>query len=502
MKKTSKQTRTNIFTFVRSNLRVKAALGMAIPLILILSAISYSHYLREKELLQVQLETSARQLSQVALSSLRSAMVINDWELLLDSVNDLGEERFVELVQIYDIDCCLKVSSRPDDLDVQQNLHEQGCSECHDMDPSQRTTSTLLHQNEQILRISTPIDTSAECVTCHTTSGPHLGMLLIDVSLDELGTNALLFLRNELILTVALALLLGVGIYFLVHFMGVRRVESFRMPLSKFAAGDFSARLPEPGLPTDEIGTLAISFNNMAEKLEAQTAESRARTQLRYEAIMEERERIARELHDGIAQLLGFINTKAIAIRFLLQDQHIDSAEEQLIQLEDAARVVFVDVREAILGLKLAVEEGESLASCLENYCHQFSRLSDLPIELQVDEFADLIILSPQTEHHLLRIVQEALTNVRKHAQASEVYLGLLFNDQKLSLTIEDNGSGFETRSTTENESNSFGVQTMRERAEEIGAYFNLRTSPGLGTKITVILEIREDGQHARTRSR
>ena len=208
--------------------------------------------------------------------------------------------------------------------------------------------------------------------------------------------------------------------------------------------------------------------------------------ELRERAIIEERERIARELHDGISQLLGYVNTKAMAARLLLQKRRIKAAEQHLLQLEEAAREVTVDVREAILGLKMAGQSGAGLTNNLNEFVAHFSRLSGLPVELVIVPEAKNLLLKAETEYQLTRIVQEALNNVRKHASASQVWVNVHFSDKQLELSIVDNGIGFDLQALQANPQDHYGLKTMRERAESVGAEFKIESSPSHGVCVWV----------------
>jgi PAS domain S-box-containing protein len=209
----------------------------------------------------------------------------------------------------------------------------------------------------------------------------------------------------------------------------------------------------------------------------------------RKETIIKERGRIARELHDGIAQLLVYFNTKASAARYLIKRGDEEKAVEQLLQLEDATQALSLEIREVILGLRMTGEVENGFFHAIWAFSDRFSELSKLPIELAVsDECADLK-LPIDAELELLRIAQEALVNVRKHAKASSCHIRVFVEGSHLKLQVEDDGQGFEYDPTGHGGDWNYGIDTMRERAEAIGADFDLRTSPGDGTRITVALE-------------
>ncbi|MBI4771436.1 MAG: HAMP domain-containing protein [Chloroflexi bacterium] len=302
-------------------------------------------------------------------------------------------------------------------------------------------------------------------------------------------------LQIDLATSSLITLLVTAGVYFLVHRLIVRRVEALRQPLAAYAGGEFTARLPVGPAASDELDELAGAFNRMADELVRHAREERERSELRQRAIVEERERIARELHDGMAQLLGYVNTKAMAARLLLKKRRIAAADEHLAHLEQAARDLFVDVREAILGLKVTGGTNGGLAPMLEKYVAQFSQLSGVPVAVEIAPAAREQPLNTEIELQLLRIVQEALTNIRKHARASLARLDLHVSrngSNMLELTVTDDGQGFQPEKVHAHGRPHFGLGTMRERAEAIGAEFDLQTSPGAGTRVSVRLSVKE----------
>jgi signal transduction histidine kinase len=216
---------------------------------------------------------------------------------------------------------------------------------------------------------------------------------------------------------------------------------------------------------------------------------ARARQQL---LIDEERERIARELHDGLAQLLGYVTTKAMAVRLMLENGRAEAADQHLLQLEEAARELFVDVRQAILDLKTTGRSGGGLTETLKDFTAQFSRLSNVSVELALDPAVESLSLTPEVELQLLRIAQEALANVRKHASATRAWITLQIRDGVLELMVSDDGKGFEPEQVQTSHGSHFGVSTMRERAEAIDAEFDLDSEPGAGTRVRVRLPIED----------
>jgi signal transduction histidine kinase len=207
--------------------------------------------------------------------------------------------------------------------------------------------------------------------------------------------------------------------------------------------------------------------------------------QLRALAVAEERVRIGREMHDGLAQVLAYVNTKAQAVEELLHQGKSEQAAGHLKQLAEAAREVHADVREQIAGLRVDVFAERSPAEALQEVVSLWQRYCSIPVELEVD--GDLQ-LPPLAQLQVLRIVQEALSNVRKHAGATEVRVGLAPDGGDLVIVVEDDGKGFDPAAKARAEIPRFGLAIMRERAESIDATFSLDSRPGHGTRVSVRL--------------
>lgn len=202
-------------------------------------------------------------------------------------------------------------------------------------------------------------------------------------------------------------------------------------------------------------------------------------------ATLEERERIAREMHDGLAQVLGYVNTKTQAVKRLLSLDQVSQAEEALGQLEEAARDVYADVREAILGLRTTISS-HGLVSAISEYLDWFSRQNSIQVEVTVEGQAD-VALEPINEIQLIRIVQEALSNVRKHAKAQKAWVQVSASNGHLCLTVRDNGQGFDPDRISRGMWPQFGLRTMKERAESVGGTFEVSSVPGQGTTVKLV---------------
>ncbi len=232
----------------------------------------------------------------------------------------------------------------------------------------------------------------------------------------------------------------------------------------------------------DDIESLSSRASQAAVALE----NDRLQRELREMAIRAERERIAREMHDGLAQVLGYVNTKSQAVEELLNDGRVDAARGQLEELATAARSVYVDVREAILGLSNPISPERGLVGSLEEYVARFADASKLAASLDADDPSRRLRLRPEVQAQVFRIVQEALTNVRKHASAQRVTVRMDVADDELRVCVEDDGRGIDPVPAGSGDWPHYGLQAMRDRARMFGGETSLEPRPEGGSALRV----------------
>jgi signal transduction histidine kinase len=223
---------------------------------------------------------------------------------------------------------------------------------------------------------------------------------------------------------------------------------------------------------------------------------ARAYDQVGNAAIVMERERLAHEMHDTLAQVLGFVNTKSQAVRELLDTGRIDAARVQVNQITDLSQKLSTDVREVILGLRTVLSPVKSLIPALGDYVQAFSKQSGIDAQMIIEEEARTVTFAPAVELQMIRIVQESLTNVRKHAQAQHAIVRFATLDGHAEMRIEDDGRGFDPLRIARGDWPQFGLQTMRERAESIGGAFVVVSKLNGGTQIIVQIPLRHVGTH------
>ncbi|HEX6098765.1 MAG TPA: GAF domain-containing sensor histidine kinase [Thermoanaerobaculia bacterium] len=206
-------------------------------------------------------------------------------------------------------------------------------------------------------------------------------------------------------------------------------------------------------------------------------------------AVAQERLRIAHEMHDGLAQVLGYVNTKVQAAEMYLKREKTEEAAAQLRELATSARQAYSDVRESIVGLRTLPGPSRSLTEVLGEYLDRWEEMSNVETSLRIDP---AVQLRPSQELQVVRIVQESLTNVRKHARASHASVEITRDGDKLVAVIADDGAGFNAAARARGEFPQFGLSTMRERAESIGGTLTIDSAPGQGTRVRFELPVGE----------
>jgi signal transduction histidine kinase len=209
-------------------------------------------------------------------------------------------------------------------------------------------------------------------------------------------------------------------------------------------------------------------------------------SQLQSFSIIEERGRIAREMHDGLAQVLGYLNLQVQTLETLLKRDKHEALRVELDQMRQAVQLAHADVRENILSLRTTLASEKGLVSAIDEYLKEFSIQTRVETRFN-NEVDGSLNLASLAEVQLVCILQEALTNVRKHAQANVVTVRIAQSQdagqcEYLLMEVIDDGVGF-----TENNNGrrSFGLQTMHERALAVGGELDVQAASGTGTSVT-----------------
>jgi two-component system sensor histidine kinase DegS len=202
----------------------------------------------------------------------------------------------------------------------------------------------------------------------------------------------------------------------------------------------------------------------------------------------EERIRLAREVHDGPAQVLANALMGVEVCQNLLQEQQLDRLGSILSQLGDSVREGLREVRSFIADLRPGKLEEQGLVAALHEYIRRYRDTVTNPVHFEADSIPRL---PPEVEIVLYRIVQEALQNARKHARGAPVRVTLTLRKDRLYLSIRDEGPGFDLREVSRRAGReSWGLTSMRERAELVGAQLTVITRRGAGTEVQVTMPL------------
>jgi len=211
----------------------------------------------------------------------------------------------------------------------------------------------------------------------------------------------------------------------------------------------------------------------------------RLMSEVEFDSMMSERNRLAREIHDGLAQTIGFLKLQTAQMSNYLARDERDRLQEALRVSYKVLSDTYLDARQAIDGLRIAPDGGVS--GWLEQTVLEFRENSGLQVILKQAPVA--VEVRPEVQAQLIRIVQEALSNIRRHACAKQVWVACDTVDDDLILEVRDDGRGF----TPQDVSMSFhyGLQSMRERSQLIGAELQVNSRPGGGTTVRLSLPLK-----------
>lgn len=304
------------------------------------------------------------------------------------------------------------------------------------------------------------------------------------------------FLRYLQIALVILALVGTVSLLYLFSHMVVRPILQLQQGINRMATADFDVRVPVTS--KDELGDLAIGFNRMADELrdiyatleqrvEEKTHSIEAKNQElaaldKAMAISEERNLFAQELHDSIAQSLAFLNIQIQMLQEDLQKDRIAEAQKGLTQIREGVQDSYDVVRELLLHFRTRIDSTD-LQTAIRSALEKFEGQTGIKTIFEIrDNVPDLL---PEQVLQIMHIVQESLSNTRKHAQASQIKI-VLNGADRCVIDIYDNGTGFDVANDAGDE--HVGLRIMRERAKKIGAELIFKSGRAKGTHISLIL--------------
>ncbi|WP_171056185.1 sensor histidine kinase [Paenibacillus sinopodophylli] len=200
---------------------------------------------------------------------------------------------------------------------------------------------------------------------------------------------------------------------------------------------------------------------------------------VKFTAVIEERQRLARELHDAVSQQLFAISMTATAVSRTI-DRDWERAKRQVQLIEEMAAVAQSEMRALLLHLRPVHLDGKNLGQALTVLVDELKQKVPMAIMLEVDES---IVLPPNAEDHLFRIAQEALSNTLRHSKAESMDIRLVRLNNQVYMSLQDSGIGFDLEAKRQT---SYGLLTMEERVLELGGSLQMISKPGEGTFIQI----------------
>jgi signal transduction histidine kinase len=244
---------------------------------------------------------------------------------------------------------------------------------------------------------------------------------------------------------------------------------------------------PLRGRNNEAVGKMLL----LRDGTEQWRAQNRFVEQQRTVAKLKEREHLARELHDGIGQILGYVSLQVQTALKWMQKGNADKARSIMGRIAEVAKDAHADIRESILTLRTGSEKKMSFMPNIKNYLDRFTANFGIRTELAISPGIGEDTFDPAVEANLLRVIQEALTNARKHSGAQTLQVCVDMDTSKALITVADDGKGFDTSRLGREGDSHFGLVFMWERMAQIGGSLTIESTPNGGTVLKLEAPIR-----------
>jgi len=457
------------------------------------------HYREHQERVLREAEVNLVNVGQLIEGSLEHAMLTQDFAELQQIMDNVARQRNIRSIVLLNNRSEVRFAPEGKGVGTRLDLRDPGCQACHRANEPPQGASIIFTspQGEPILRNCNPVENRPSCYACHDPQNRINGALLTDFSLAETNTHLAAELRTNVVGGLVLVIVVVFIVNLFLDRLVLAKLDRMMLAIRHFGSGDRSQRVLVRG--ADEIGRLAAAFNHMADGLQAKEQETTrlyhelqqkeaARAQLLQQVIQvqeEERKRIARELHDDFAQTLTALT---IGLETTLQTLPPEMAplREHLARVQDLTTNTLGQTHRWIQDLRPRVLDDLGLVPAIRWYAEARLEASGVQVQLEVSGFKER--LSPELETTLFRVIQEAINNVAKHAQARHARIRLDFADARVIAEIEDDGVGFDPQVflTVHEGMRGIGLLGMRERVTLLGGLLSVDSRPGQGTRIRI----------------
>ncbi len=279
---------------------------------------------------------------------------------------------------------------------------------------------------------------------------------------------------------------------FLHHFPGTSCIAA-PLQAGDWALGALCVIRPQHPFDANESRALTLLANAAAAGLENARLIAIGKRQAEENASLSERQRLAAELHDNLAQTLGAVNLMAGVTAELIKKGENDTAVTRLKEMQITLKNAYAQVRMALTGLRDPLPETGDLLPEVQALLTDFEAQSGLPVALVI-KAEEGVALTAVTQKQALHILREALTNIRRHAQASQVQITIARENGSVVFQIRDDGKGFDPGQV--NSPNHLGLTIMHTRAERSRGQLTIHSMPGHGTQITAVFPAKPVKNH------
>ncbi|MFQ5593742.1 MAG: histidine kinase [Anaerolineae bacterium] len=491
-------------TFLGRSLRLKVSLGVCLALIGLFAPLNWLQYQLQRRAALADLQLLAASAGTIAEHSLEEAMLTNNRSAIQGIVDSVAQAPGVRTVYLLNPQAIVAASPQRLYNGEQLDRTSATCQVCHQSPPAARPRGVVVTnaEGQRFFRTMTPIPNREACHRCHSPEDRLNGVFYMDFSMAGLDARLENGLRTAFLSSVAIIILSALVLYVLLSRLIITPMEQVAHALRRFSRGERAARVPVQA--QDEVGLLADVFDEMADTIQEQEAEAsqlymelKAKDAVRRQLLArlitareEERQRLAREIHDELGQLLTGLSLNLKLSQESVGDDpqttrdHLDKANALVRHTIEQAHRLITDLRPTVLddyGLVPALQEemNQRLAPLgIDAYLHTEGNIERLPAKVATDAF---------------RIAQEAITNVIRHAHARQVHIRLVQTEDGLTVTIDDDGTGFPREILNEHDGRqALGIIGMQERAGALGGRLEVVTREPHGTQVRLWLPLQK----------
>jgi len=312
----------------------------------------------------------------------------------------------------------------------------------------------------------------------------HIGELVVSPDISYEISEEWQTTKGILLLLTLFFFVVNLVVYFAVN-LALRPIDKVLIALTDLESGDLTSRLPPFTLP--ELSGISDKFNIMAATLQSSTESNSHLTQQLIRLQEDERKNLAQELHDEIGQHLTAIHMDASAIK---SAKNIESAQVSATAIDAVVRRMMEIVRTLLQRLRPSDLDELGLESALHTLISTWQERNpnitlNISIKGDFNHLDDTVLISAY------RLVQEALTNIARYAQAQQVNIQVYKENKQITIKVSDDGQGFDLNKKTQ----GFGLAGMKERVEGLAGSFDLQTAINNGVKLTINLPCATKGQ-------